>query len=73
MTIINAEAPVALHLETYSNGETVVNPLTTCCAASAKGCADCIACRACYSHRTCRADVPMFDVVAPVNMDGDHA
>jgi len=50
MTIINAEAPVALHLETYPNGETVINPLTTCCAASAKGCADCIACRACYQE-----------------------
>lgn len=48
MTVINAEAPVALGVERYENGTTLVWPLTTCCAASAKGSVGGVVCRKCY-------------------------
>lgn len=48
MTVINAEAPVALGAEVFDNGKTLVWPLTVCCAASAKGSCDGVVCRKCY-------------------------
>jgi hypothetical protein len=46
-TIINAEAPIAL---AYSSDAGTVVPLTTCCAATGKGCDGYVGCRNCYTE-----------------------
>lgn len=50
MTVINAEAPVALVVSDHGT----ISPLTRCCAASAKGSIagdyPCVVCRNCYEE-----------------------
>lgn len=48
--VINAEAPIALSVSRFENGNHMIAPLTPCHAASGKGVDGGVACRSCYEY-----------------------